>query len=327
MGKAVKIPIQIYKTCALEGCSQKFIKQSYQHKFCTDEHKTQAATNKRKVKRPNENFRRALKAGVILPKTEETVYEHYKEPLRKVKDGYGYYGTIASNKDRTHIQCHVCGYFFRSLASHITKHGINTRDYKEKFQLRLSRSLVSQKHREEKIARYLALPQEERKKVAERARKALKTRKKRVRYSGTYSQERKNEEGRCADQLIDKIHKLTKKMGRVPTSQEFREHYGGYLNSIRTTFGSWKVAVERAGLKLDYVRQQRTYEELTDSLRNFYEKYNRTPTGADMRNEDSLFSPSTYKNHFGTLNNAREEAGIPKLIRMAGHGGYKWREG
>ncbi len=92
-----------------------------------------------------------------MSKLKPTITPHYldyKEPLTKVKGGYGFMGVITTNEEQTHVQCHICGYYFESLGSHVQHtHKMKAREYKEKYQLRISRGLLAPKAREALIRR------------------------------------------------------------------------------------------------------------------------------------------------------------------------------
>jgi hypothetical protein len=68
------------------------------------------------------------------------------------------YGTMILDDDR--VQCHVCGRFFRSLASHIRRHGLSPDQYREHYEISTSSSLLSpvtrQRFRDNAIRRNLA---------------------------------------------------------------------------------------------------------------------------------------------------------------------------
>lgn len=78
------------------------------------------------------------------------VYENYKSPLKEVpKDkGFGYYGVIALTKDRSLMQCHICGELYASVALHIRKHKMDADEYRERFQLARGSSLIGESTRE-----------------------------------------------------------------------------------------------------------------------------------------------------------------------------------
>jgi hypothetical protein len=77
-----------------------------------------------------------MNAPVVPPTAVKPIYIDYKEPLRPIEDGFGYMGTLATNDDRSLIQCHICGHYFGNLVMHVwSKHQMRSRAYKEKFGL------------------------------------------------------------------------------------------------------------------------------------------------------------------------------------------------
>lgn len=52
-------------------------------------------------------------------------------------------GAVDIDATGEHIRCHICGRWFRALASHLTAHGTNTRDYKAEFGLARTTSLMA----------------------------------------------------------------------------------------------------------------------------------------------------------------------------------------
>lgn len=64
------------------------------------------------------------------------IYKNYKEPLTKVVDGHGYYGTIAHTQCGGKIQCHICGFLYKDLSSHLRNtHKMTSKQYRERFQI------------------------------------------------------------------------------------------------------------------------------------------------------------------------------------------------
>ena len=84
------------------------------------------------------------------------LFYNYKEPLKEIKNGYGYYGAILATEDGTKIQCHLCGGLYSELQAHIRMfHSMKVRDYKEKFELAYTTSLISESIRNERKMRTL----------------------------------------------------------------------------------------------------------------------------------------------------------------------------
>lgn len=235
----------------------------------------------------------------MLANPDDVIFYGYKPPFRKFKGGHGYEGVLMYSKLEGKVQCHFCGGLFRMLNNgHLMKvHGITARQYKEKVGLSQQTALCGEETREKLLKRghnpnnmaELKKAQEIRR---ERIAKGLPDKQ-----SGfKLSLEKKNIRGTCPDQLLDRIRDAEKKLGRVPTMEEFlRMNEGKYTGSIRETFGSWTAAVAKLGLKTHH--KQYTDEELLEAMRNFYRVHQRSPKWSDM--ERGLLPGSTaYYSHF-----------------------------
>jgi len=186
-----------------------------------------------------------LRRGIILDKDTPTITTSYKEPVTPVTDGYGYYGVFAYNEDMTHVQCHICGYFFKSLGPHCSKfHGLTPVEYRKAFGFMyktkltapdLTKRLVA--IHSERIRAAISRPevQEQRLKNLEKGRSIYKP------VSQPRREEWLNQRGRCPEQLIRKIEILAEELGKTPTKRDFIAKYGdaGDLNMIYRTFGTW----------------------------------------------------------------------------------------
>lgn len=94
-------------------------------------------------------------------------------------------------------------------------------------------------------------------------------------------------------------------------------------------FGSWNNAKERAGLPTmpeDETPSTYTEAELLEGLRRLDQRTDGPVTGADIDQADDLASLSTYEYRFGSLNGAKQEAGITTLDRGAGQRGPSFSE-
>lgn len=247
---------------------------------------------------------------------------HYKEPLKKVEDGFGYYGTVTVTKNGMGVQCHICGEVFPTLDHHIrSRHQITTPQYKEKFQLAKDTALVSEEYRQRMIdsstAYWNRLSEEEKKRVIHFGKKAL-TRFRKEKGSGFLkaSLETKNKRGSCPDQILDKIKEVATKLGRTPSKQEFITELDSirYIHLIRQTYGTWSNAVRLCGLipkerspKTGYRRYTR--EELIEYLRIFHQEKQRVPSASDCR-RGFLPDYQVFKTKFGSFHQARLAAGI-----------------
>lgn len=254
--------------------------------------------------------------GNILPPDTKGVLLNYKEPLTQVKNGFGYLGVITTNNDKSHIQCHICGYYYANLGTHIQRgHKLNTREYKQTYGLRLDRGLCSPKFREECIRRFHNASDDVRAKRIQglqQARKSLnKKYQKGWRKKMDYSLENKNENGTCPDQLLDKIKSYVDKYGHTPGQNDFRKEYtGGALEAVYRTFGSWSNAVKICGLEQKNPAFNRTHsrETLIFIMQEFYDKWQRKPSYADFKDRNGLPSHTNLYKYFGSY---------PKAIQAA----------
>jgi hypothetical protein len=249
----------------------------------------------------------------------EITFTNYKEPLREVKEGYGYLGTLGIRTDDGKLQCHICGECFDNLAAHTSRtHGVSKREYKRKFKIAGSTRLVSDKVRL-KLSKNTPLnglkKMHSSKLAKEKARKATVQNNK-SRKGKRESLEIRNKKGSCPDQLIQKILDLKKKLGKTPSIKEFKKEYGSTLAyNIYQTYGSYPNAIRFAGLKQAVrpkAKPKYTESELLAYIKQFYEVHGRTPREVDFSTY-KMPSKETYRSRFGSINKARFLAGAPVL--------------
>lgn len=246
-------------------------------------------------------------------------YLNYKEPLTKVDEGFGYLGTLAQTETGDEVQCHICGALVENLGLHAwQKHEIKAKEYREKFQLGRRTPLCSdnysQKIRENKLALWAGLSQDEQEARKEQMRQAQK---KTNRVGNPTSLEVQNKQGLCPEQLITQIKTLESKLNKSPTYNEFLNEYNGkYMGAIKRTFGSWLGAKRIAGLeacktgcRVAHNRAKYSDEELLEYLRSAYKEKGAIPTFGDF-NRGFLPSYYLYRHRFGGIQKARKIAGI-----------------
>jgi hypothetical protein len=272
-----------------------------------------------------------LKSGQVLsPGTTTILYDNYKEPLKKVEDGFGFYGTVALDESRNHVQCHICGNLYTNLSVHLPFHKIKTVDYKDKFGLAPKTVLAGEAYRERLVKlREVRVKEGADKGLPEHLKRYYdeverETGKRGVRV-GTkkrhWTLEEQNKAGLCPDQVLEKLTDYIKELGRVPTQDEFKRHYHTrYMSSMRYHFGNWHDYVTAAGYESvkKALESSTTPDQLITYLKEFYEEHKRVPMNSDFKRGIVVGRYHYYK-HFGTLNNARVEAGIPAVIPLAGH--------
>jgi hypothetical protein len=256
------------------------------------------------------------------------IYENYKEPLKPIEKGkgYGYYGTIAITDDKQYVQCHICGNLYPNVGMHLRKHKIKAADYKERFGLRAMAALMSEPERERHQRAVVGgnhpvvgkgeLPtwlQEYNAKVQRGEIIHPGTKRK----EGGMSLQKRNEIGKCPDQVLEKIRELADKLGRAPSYEEFRDHYKyEYLGSIKFQHGSFSAAVHKLGLKTAAEIKSPDSDLLLQRLIDFHDEHGRIPTKSDFERGLVGYPRSMYWRRFGSLNNARVEAGLNAILPM-----------
>ena len=264
-------------------------------------------------------FTYKLRSGKILSPSADSIVGNYKEPLRKYEDGFGYLGALVYDKDELFTQCHICGYFYKFLGSHVRQnHTMSSSEYKDMFMLNRKTSLLATNTRtsfiksshfanwtiEERAAHNKFLKLGEKKRVAKlvSSNRAGNNRK-------FKTLEQKNIEGKCPDQLLDKLEKLSESLGRTPKRREFIKEYGhGFNMALRTTFGSYGEAIKILNLSPNKPGSERyTKDMLIEILKDFYNRYERVPMTCDIRTF-KLPSLDTFRKHFGTFTEAKIQA-------------------
>lgn len=248
------------------------------------------------------------------------VYD-YKEPLAKVQSGFGYYGCLSGTSDKEKIQCHVCGKLFKDLNFHLKVHDIPVKDYKQKYGLASSTKLISPVMKQQRREKFMeTFTFEKREKYRAMACKAWVASEKKGGANRKLSLETKNKRGSCPDQIIAKIIETTKKLGHVPSLQEFmREPFGDrYWHLIRRTYKTWNNALKVANLRRclspsQFITHKYHPSELIELLSIFTQEEHRIPRYSDFGN-GMLPAYTTYARKFGTLEKARSLAGVYDLV-------------
>lgn len=256
-------------------------------------------------------------------KLQEELYpiHIYKNPLKKNEGGYGYMGVMLQTKDGKKLQCHICGRLFISLHSHIKMaHEMSAKEYRKTYDLMHNTALVSDMERVKRSDRMVELrasgkwkagSPESLRKATEMSRLACKGKPFKM------SLEVKNKRGCCPDQIIDKIQQFQRDFGNSPTRYQFEDAYKWgkrYTRLAERTFGSWGIALEKAGLKINNERKPQISrhwdrDEILEMIFLFWKEEGRIPRFSDFR-RGYLPHPSTVARRFGSLEKARELAGI-----------------
>lgn len=260
--------------------------------------------------------------GYVIPSEDDVIFYGYKAPLTPFKGGHGFVGVLRYSKDKEMAQCHFCGRLFRNVGSHaFFTHGMKAIEYKEKTGLAMGTALVGERTREKLIASHDTVPSfSQIGKTKEEVREKMRTMGEKARGRRTrpkWSLERRNLNGNCPEQLIDRIKRLQKKLGKRPSAKQYAKEYGSY-QSVMTVYGKWNKALEVAGMATytteKGLRSDRKY--LLAQLKQFYDKHGRTARTSDMK-RGLLPNHQIYWKVFGSLNNARQLAGVPVVIQLS----------
>ena len=114
------------------------------------------------------------------------------------------------------------------------------------------------------------------------------------------------------DQLLKLLAKAAKKLGRTPRLSDV-EGMDGYPHPqiYRNRFGSFRAAVQRAGLEPRTAEwSELTDEEALELLRRAAERIDRSPTQKDLLDRGGSPPPCFYATRFGSWNAALGKAGL-----------------
>jgi hypothetical protein len=119
--------------------------------------------------------------------------------------------------------------------------------------------------------------------------------------------------GASDEELLDALVDLQNSIGREPTAQDCTSTPGvPDPTTYRARFGSFLEAKKLAGLDTYNKFSRKTNEELIATLQAFYNKEGRPPKQSECRVQNGLAGPNTYKDRFGSWEDALEAAGLLK---------------
>lgn len=111
-----------------------------------------------------------------------------------------------------------------------------------------------------------------------------------------------------ADDMVVELQRIAAKVGRtVITRADLLEH--AELMSERALlnrFGSWKVALEAAGLELSNMGRRWSDDDYFDNLLEVWTHYGRAPKYGEMGKPPSRISPGGYEAKFGSWGRAKQ---------------------
>ena len=109
--------------------------------------------------------------------------------------------------------------------------------------------------------------------------------------------------------LLADLRRLAAELDQPPTLQEYREHGRHSVTTYYNRFGSWQSALEAAGFESRPPDSEVAEEDLLAELQRIADEFDQRPTAA-LVNEHGTYWVSTYLNHFGSWQNALEQAGF-----------------
>jgi hypothetical protein len=112
------------------------------------------------------------------------------------------------------------------------------------------------------------------------------------------------------EDLIEALHKLAERVGRTPIEYDTYDYPDIPSHTIFVKrFGTWREALQAAGIPLNPQYMGYDPEDLLEHLRTVAEGLGRTPTQAELR-ETGGPHPATYRAHFGSWKAALAEVGL-----------------
>ena len=245
----------------------------------------------------------------------------WEEKAPFVESGISVLGAMEYDFDTKKIRCHECGEWFKSIGSHASKaHGISSRDYKIKHQLRVGCGMISPDAKTKLSANGnrirpkgsgfggTTITVEQRKAIQ---RKAISSKRNVM--------EMRNEKGLCPAQLAFKIQQIVQTTGKTPTTNDLgpavayaiRKDLGSYVKGL-VAMG---IEPNRKGVRIDkYV--------LIELLRDFCVLNQRLPKKSDW-STGSLPNFKTYIRAFGSLVEAYKLAGFSLWLNYRRTNGAK----
>lgn len=114
------------------------------------------------------------------------------------------------------------------------------------------------------------------------------------------------------EELLDQLREFAEELGRTPRAHELSD--ADQMPSSVTyqnRFGSWNEALLEAGLQPASPSKQRlSNNELLDRLQDLAEELGEVPGQKDVNEADDLPQATTYRERFGSFEDALIEAGV-----------------
>ncbi|MFQ3293030.1 MAG: hypothetical protein ACI8VE_000084 [Natrialbaceae archaeon] len=109
--------------------------------------------------------------------------------------------------------------------------------------------------------------------------------------------------------LLAELRRLARELEKTPSEEDMRHHGNHSINTYKHRFGSWNEAIAAADLAPNPDRTERSREALLGDIKRAADDLGRPPTRREM-SAYTEFDPITYRNRFGSWNQALEAAGL-----------------
>jgi hypothetical protein len=110
-------------------------------------------------------------------------------------------------------------------------------------------------------------------------------------------------------ELLGDLHRLKRILDKMPSEQDVADRGGYGVSTYWSRFGSWNAAIEAAGWQPNPDRTHRSEEALHEELYRLRDELGHVPSSREM-DAHGKFSRVTYRNRWGSWNEALEAAGL-----------------
>lgn len=195
--------------------------------------------------------------GMQLPEFEKLLGKRimplYKSepPYMKFEGGFGYLGVMLIDNLTDNVQCHFCGWWFKSVSNHVRGHGMTSAEYRMKVGLYKSASMmgIQALKRFSNATKKAGTWQKNLAKGSATIRQHSPKKN-----TGNYTYQHKNKWGTCEEQLKSRLLKAIEKHGKIKIVSEELSLY----NALKRRFGSYDEAIKYYGIsKLTFLEKVR----------------------------------------------------------------------
>jgi hypothetical protein len=240
----------------------------------------------------------------------------WEEKAPYTQSGESILGALEYDRKADKVKCHECGKWLTSLGPHVAIGHRETglRNYKLTHGLIANVSLNAADEHAKRAAKFRATSLPAMRAGLEKYKAAVaagerQPRLRRRRLGQTYATWR-NEQNTCGEQIIFSLQNLITDSGRIP---DFHEVPSKLRRQIQFHCGNYPSALAVLGLEPN--KPLYTKELLIESLRDFYVLNRRMPRTREW-GKGRLATAKTYCNHFWTMNNAYDAAGLGIVARQ-----------